>query len=523
MPKNKKSVLFVFSIIAELIVFLFITKDSVLTVHDDIITYMQVLRGDLWNIALSDAKHGRICHIPLTYLLYIPYFARSPIVVRLFSCLSFAFDLSAVFLLFKKLINKDFAYLSVIASISFACISNQHNLFAAYILGHQIPVGMAIYSFYFMIRYYEENKTKFLIFSSLFFVLSCCLYEASCAYIIMLLMICVSHTVKDKKINIKALLKDLRFHIIGLSVFFLIYFGWRLIFPSDYDGSKLWFGNIPLSLLAILKYSFGMFPCLPAGALIIKKYISVSEIISVISPAVLIIPLISAAAFYRLFPKADITSKKLKTIIFCISGIILPNTIISFTEKYASWAKTGSYSYVTSFYSYFFLIPLLFIILKMIFSKPLKKPALIILSSLVFIVSLTAGISNTAWNRIFEKKLLKYEAFENAVENVYFDSLPDDSVVFIPDFYGIHGDMDTTESFAQIYSSAKFDFENDPSLLDFSRPVFCLRYDPETSSVLIGQIDSSFCSDSVFVIGKYDKPIEKHFDMMAAFECSITQ
>ncbi len=523
MLKNKKSVLLILTIITELIVFLFITKDSVLTVHDDIITYLQVQRGDLWNTALSDAKHGRICHIPLTYLLYIPYFAGFPIVVRLFSCLAFGFDLSAVFLLFKKLMNKDFAYLTVIGTIAFACISNQHNLFAAYILGHQIPVGLAIYSMYFLIRYYDENRSRYLIFSSIFFIFSCCLYEASCAYIIMLIMICVSHTAKDKKIKFKAILKDMRFHITGLLIFFCIYFGWRMIYPSDYDGSKLWFGNIPLSLLAMIKYSFGMFPCLPAAALIIKKYISINEIISVLSPVVLIIPLLSAAAFYYLFPKTETPPKKFITIFFCVSGIILPNTVISFTEKYASWAKTGSYSYVTSFYSYFFLIPILFILLKMIFSKPLNKPMLVLLSSFVFIISLTAEISNTAWNRIFEKKLLKYEAFELAVKNDYFDDIPDNAIVYIPDFYGIHGDMDTTETFAHIFSSSEFDFENDVSQLDFSRPVFCMRYDPDTSSVLIGRINSDYCSDSVFVIGEADEPKEKNFNMMTAFECNISQ
>ena len=523
MSGNKKSALFIFLIVAELIVFLFITKDSVLTVHDDIITYLQVQRGDLWNTALSDAKHGRICHIPLTYLLYIPYFAKSPIVVRLFSCLSFGFDLSAVYFLFKKLTDKYFACLSVIGTISFACISNQHNLLCAYILGHQIPVGLAMYSMYFLIRYYEENKRRFLVISSIFFVLSCFLYEASCAYIVMLFILCTSHTVKDKKPDFKALFKDMRFHITGLSVFFCIYVGWRMIYPSDYDGSKLWFGNIPLSLLACFKYSFGMFPCLPAAAVFIKKYISISEIIDALSPAVLVIPLISAAMFYYLFPKTEAPKNKLKTVSFCFLGIVLPNTIISFTEKYALWAKTGSYSYVTSFYSYFFLIPLLFFILKMVFKKPLKKPVLIFFSVLVFFVSLTTEISNTAWNSIFEKKLLKYEAFENAVENDYFDSLPDDAVVFIPDYYGIHGNMDTTETFAHIFSSSKFDLENDASLLDFSRPVFCLRYDPKTSAVLIGKIDSSFCSDSVFVIGKYDIQTDNRFDMMAAFECSKSQ
>lgn len=522
MPKEKKSILFIAAVIAELIVFLFITKDSVLTVHDDIITYMQVRRGDLWNTALSDAQNGRICHIPLTYLLYIPYFADSPFVVRIFACLSLGFDLSAVFLLFRKILGKDFAYLAVLTTISSACISNQHNLFVSYIIGHQIPLGLALYSMFFFLKYYDNKKKPCLIISSAFFVSSCCLYEAACAYIVMLVMICVLHCKGKKRSDLLCtMLKDMRFHIIGLLLFFCIYFGWRMFYPSNYDGAKIWFGNIPLSLLTMIKYSFGMLPGFPAAAMFIKKYITFNELLSSLTPAVLIIPLISSAAFYFLFNKTEITRKKLPIILFCTAGIILPNSIMSFTEKYTSWAKTNSYSYVTSFYSYFFLIPLILFFLKILFKNPVKKPVLIFLTSVFFLASLAVEVSNTAWNKYFEKKLVKYEAFSSFVKDDYFDRIPDGSVIFIPDYYGIHGDMETTAAFAHVYSSGSFSFENEASKLDFSEPVYCMRYDPETNSVLIGEINENFCSDSVYIIGNYSKPVTENFDMMAAFKCSI--
>ena len=43
--------------------FFLITADSVFTVHDDILTYMQVERGNLWQTAVDDAKHGRGCFV----------------------------------------------------------------------------------------------------------------------------------------------------------------------------------------------------------------------------------------------------------------------------------------------------------------------------------------------------------------------------------------------------------------------------------------------------------------------------
>ena len=79
--------------------FFLITADSVFTVHDDILTYMQVERGNLWQTAVDDAKHGRVGHIPLTFLLYIPYFFKSPLIVRAFGTGAVLFDMAGIYYL----------------------------------------------------------------------------------------------------------------------------------------------------------------------------------------------------------------------------------------------------------------------------------------------------------------------------------------------------------------------------------------------------------------------------------------
>lgn len=468
------------------LVMLFVcTSDSVLTVHDDILTYMQVREGHLWQTALDDAKHGRICHIPLSFLLFIPYLPDNALFVRICSAAAIAFDTAGLFSLIKKNTDKGSAYLSCILFTAFAFISNQHNMFVAYIIGHQIPIGLILFSLSTFTDHFRNNKKSSLVISAVLLFLACMLYEASAAYIILFLFISMYKNEGNVFKNFTKIISDLSFHVVFIAVFTGIYLLWRKFYPSDYSGAKLWFGNIPMSLLAMFKYSFGMTPGLPLGAIIIKKYITFKEFKENADLFLLVTPLISALSFHAIFPKLKKPKNPFLLIIFCFTGMIIPNILISFTEKYTQWAGQNSYSYVTSFYSYFMMIPLFLVILKLIFPEKPKKPALLTLSSIVFLISLAAGINNEAWNIYFGNNLKRYEAFRSAVSSEEFSQLAPGTTVYIPDYTGIHNDMDLTREFAQLYSSADITFTTDPNSIAPSTPYVTFVYNSETASISI--------------------------------------
>ncbi len=474
--------------------FYLITADSVFTVHDDILTYMQVQRGNLWQTAVDDAKHGRVGHIPLTFLLYIPYFFKSPLIVRAFSAGAVLFDMAGLYYLVKNNTNRRAGLLSCILFISFACISNQHNLFVSYIIGHQIPSGMVLFALGIFTKYYPERKgRKKLIASAVLLTCASLLYEACTAYILLFLL--TAYLKNEGKFTEKVLkaLKDNIIHFAFLAFYVLGYYLWRRSFPSDYSGSVLAFDNIPQSFITMFRYSFGMVPELPAAAMLIKGYVPVSEILSELKLWMLTAPLAAAVSFGILFPETEIKQKKGTLILYCLAGIVIPNLIISFTPKYAEWTKTGSYSYVTSFYSYFFLIPLFILVLKCIVKNE-NRVSVTVLSVLVFAVSLVSSVNNAAWNRYFRTDLERYKAFSDAVSSDYFDALEDGTTVYIPDYAGIHHDMSITESFVSIYTDADLTFTNEPENIDFARHVIMLKYDPEQKTVSCGKMsqDMSF-------------------------------
>lgn len=489
------------AILGVCIAYFFVTTvDSVFTVHDDILTYMQVKQGALWQTALNDARHGRICHIPMTLLLYIPYLFNSTVVLRIFGTAAVVFDMAALYILIKNNSDRNTAYLSCLLFIAFAGISNQHNLLVSYIAGHQIPIGLVLLSLNEFTQYYgNKHQTTTLIKSAVWLFIASFLYEACAAYIIIFLLISMYKNKGNIFGNCRKILYDTHFHILFLLIFTVIYLVWRSFYPSDYDGANLYFGNIPKSIITMVIYSLGMTPGLPAFAMLIKKYITKEEFFEAATPAMLIVPLLTAVTFYFVFPKIKNPKNKGTLALLCITAMLTPNIIISFTPKYAEWTSKSSYSYVTSYYSYFFMIPLFLIVLKTLFKKE-TKAVLISMSVIVFAAAFAAAAGNTAWNVYFGKNLDRYRAFEASVQDDFFDSLGDKTTVYIPDYKGIHHDMNITKAFATIYTSSDIRFTNNRNEIDFSAPVVFLKYDPSSKTMIAGSLDSSFTANDAFYI-----------------------
>lgn len=459
-------------------------------------------RGNLWQTAVDDAKHGRIGHIPLTWLLYIPYFFKSVFAARFFSVASIAFDMTALYCFIKNNAGRHAAFLSGILFISFACISNQHSLFVSYTIGHQIPSGLVLFALNEFTLYYSDlRKKKHLIYSSLLLTAASFLYEACTAFIILFFIYAFFRNKDNSSGRFRRSVYDCSVHAAMLVLYVLIYVLWRRMYPSDYSGSVFSFENIPRSIITLFRYSFGMIPGLPAAAMYLKKYITADELKNSLSLWILASPVVSSVSFYFLFPKISDSVRKTETFLFCAAGLFVPNIIICFTPKYTEWTAGNSYSYVTSFYSYYFLIILFTAVSAAVFRKK-SRAAVTSMSLLVFCISLVSSVNNAAWNCFFERNLERYTAFSEAVSSDYFDRLEDGTVVYTPDYTGIHNDMSVTESFVSVYTDVKLSFTNDISPADFSRPVIIMKYDSVTGTVLCGRLHEDMTFETEFVTEK---------------------
>lgn len=471
--------------------YFFTTSESVLTVHDDILTYAEVLHGDLVGTVKSYAVNGRISHIPMTFLLWIPYYFHSVTAVRIFSAISVLFNMSGLYVLIKNNSGRYNAYLACLLFISFACISNQHNLFVAYTFAHQLPIGIILFSLDLYIKYLKYDKLRHKITSSILFFTACFMYEAVTVFFLMFAGISLYRNRNEKfSRRIKYMIKDVFFHGIFLFVYLAVYVLWRYFYPSYYDGTTFFLKNPLMSLLALFKFSLGMTPMLPSVAMLLKKYITWNEFIHSLSLWNILAPIIAGTAFYRVFPKIKKPEKTAPSVVLCISGMIVPNVLISLTEKYTYWAKQNAYSYVPSFYSYFFMIMLAVTLFSTFKRGNVEKSVEKVFSVCVALVTLVCSLGNTAWNTYFNKNLDRYKAFEKAVSSKYFDVIPDGTVIYIPDYSGIHNDMKLTEYYADVYISADVTFENNYNNIDFSKPVVSMLYDENTKKITVERVNS---------------------------------
>lgn len=478
-----------FLISAFIVVFMgyfFTTAESVLTVHDDILTYAEVLHRDIAGTVKSYAVNGRISHIPMTVLLWIPYLFRSVIAVRIFSAVSVLFNISGMYSLVKNNSGKHNAYLCCMLFMAFACISNQHNLFVAYTFAHQLPIGIMLFSLDLHIKYLKYDRFRHKITSALLFFTACFMYEAMTVFLLMFAGISFYFRRKN---NVKLIFRDILLHGIMLSVYLAVYVSWRYFHPSYYDGTALYLKNLPMSVLALLKFSLGMTPTLPAFAMLAKKYITFQEFKSCISLWNILTPLLAGTAFYRVFPKIKKPEKITPAVVFCISGMLIPNVLISLTAKYTNWASQNAYSYVPSFYSYFFMIMLAVIVFSTVKRQNVEKPVNIFLSICVSLTALVCSLGNSAWDAYFSKNLAKYRAFETALSSGYFDDIEDGTVIYIPDYSGIHNDMELTGYYAEVFISADVTFENNYDSIDFSKNVTAMYYDEDSQKIIFEELN----------------------------------
>lgn len=408
------------------------------------------------------------------------------------------FDLTALYCLVKNNAGKYAAALSSVIFISFACVSNQHSLLVSYTIGHQIPSGLVLFSLNEFIKYYSrDRKTRRLIISGVLLVSASVLYEA-CTVYYLLFFAYAFYRANEKNLfekTKKAVIQTAP-HIVLLALYIAVYILWRQFYPSDYSGSVISFSSISQSLITMLKYSFGMIPGLPAAAMYIKKYISADELKNCLHIWMAAAPILTGVMFYRFIPEIRKCSLKKSSAFFCTAGIFIPNIIICFTPKYTEWAAGNSYSYVTSFYSYFFIV-LLFTAFAKLIMKNDSKAVRTGLSVLVFCISLLCTVNNSAWNCYFGKNLDRYSAFMNAVSDDYFDSLEDGTFVYIPDYTGIHNDMSITEDFVSVYTDTELHFTNNADEIDFSFPAVIIKYDAESKTAELGRLydDLTFDTD----------------------------
>lgn len=235
-------------------------------------------------------------------------------------------------------------------------------------------------------------------------------------------------------------------------------------------------------------YSLGSFPVYSLMIELVKGHVSFSEctfpIMSLMTAG------LTSAIWYRILPQIRWDKNRRWPLVITGVSVFLPNLILGFTPKYLEWSQKMVFTYLTTFYSYFFLV-----VFGAVGSAALyqvcrrKREFLVVTTVAIFLTSLTAGFNNRLWKEEFHYLDEKNRAFDEAVSSAGFLQYESGTNVYIPDYIGINGNMEYTQYYSRLYTEKTYEFRNKKEELDFNQTVIQFCYIPEEKRIEIVELN----------------------------------
>ncbi len=496
--RTQRSAILVFSLLsaAVFIAFCAVSYRCALMTDDDTLVYLYSLNPNYIKYAVANALYqGRVMSVPIAYLARLPFVSASLLGYKLFTYASLLVVAGSIGFLCYRHVDKAVGGLAFLLFFAMAQIDLQHNLFYSYVLSHQIPLALLIFSLERLLTFYRDAKKSALVASAILFTCSAMLYESFVLMSVVVGVMALLSMNREKNRSFRNVIFELRYHILFLSIYLLVYFLWRILYPSVYDGTVFEIKDPLLSLRTVVTYTIGLFPLRPFLDLPNTK-----AALATIDPLILAVALTGAvAAGIALWHVKSISRRTvLQTTLLCVLGMLLPNVLLGLTPMKAEWVALGSTSYVTSFYSFAFLVMLLSAWAGFAASRISRKwiVTAVVVPSL-FALFVLIGISNKAYAERCDARLDRLETFAAVVATDSFASVENGSVIYMPDSTGLHGSMDALNVYSASIYAEGYQYVNRAENLTFAEPTYMLRYDASTSTAIFGRIDEAYTSDEV--------------------------
>ncbi|MCQ2416403.1 MAG: hypothetical protein MJ071_01170 [Oscillospiraceae bacterium] len=476
--------------------------------HDDMVHYTVAKSGHLWREAFEAAKRSRISQLWNYFLVSVPFFGDKVWFYKAIAYATFWFDIFSGWLLLKNHVSRSFADLSAILVVSWACISNYHNLLISYAFCHQLPIAFLFLSLNAYGNYLKDNSRKAVIRSAVYLLLACMIYEA---FVAALLLFAVWAMIDEGKRQHKSYFSFLQKasrkilpQLSLLSVYLIIYYGWRILYPTQYDGVTVSFKEPFMSMATALFYGISFFPVTAIMDYAKNNVIGLKEVWHALSLPAWIVSGLTAGVFGVLLPKIKIGKEKMTRLsILSFLGIFVPVLVISLSEKYPEWVRVRAIGYLPSYYSYFFLVAFLLTVMVRLyhsFSERYNQRTVHgILVAGVFCITLTANVVTSLWRPFFDVLSLRYRNFDYVVSSDTAMALDEEWQYYAPDNPGIHSNSYYTMKYLQLYNPSEVTFWSKEEQLQDEKRIFCVRMPISYSWAVMGEVDTDLCTDALQV------------------------
>lgn len=464
--------------------FFYIQRKTAFVVYDDILFYVNTREGDMWNKGKELALENRFYYL-YAYLLYaIPYVIDSLIYTKVVSCLSILFSTTCLFWLIKKLFGNKWGVLTIILFYAFAQINGEHNPMISYIFYHQVTIGAMLLAIERFIAYYKERKrTGVLVLSAILYAIPIFMYESLLFYSLFFFAMSIYYQFQKHEawfVTLKSSLWDLRYHIILSVLYLCIFLVWGKTHPVTYDGAQWNFTGIGDFIHTVVVLSVGLFP-LNSFFHILRQV----DFTKCIDPFLWLKAMISSYAIIYLLRTINFRVK-FHTLIIGIGSMVfamlLPSIPYGLTSKFTAMVVDGgTYGYVSTYFSYFFIIILWSLLLLFIYQRiRFKKVFLLFLFVIIMTGSICTDVGNLHCADGAQYRMDKGDAFKALIMSPKFQEIPDGTEILAPDYASGEALTELVERYVKAVANKEIKILSESS----GRELYEIKYNVAAKSVL---------------------------------------
>lgn len=305
-----------------------------------------------------------------------------------------------------------------------------HNLLSAYPFLFSIQVAVMAASCLLFYKFVDSGRKWFASISAILFLFVMFGSELWVLYFAIMAVIAARKCI-EVTIPILRALMLLQWHIAAVLIFLSSYFGYKILYPSSYNGYIPDFHSLGAFLNTLFTYSFGLFP----GIQFFLSHQSLSWDVLAIIKAVSIMTL-----FFIVRGSLVGVNISIRGIGYTLSASIFlvfaPNVLIALTPKYQQWVASGDTNYVYSHFSYFGII-LSFVLAIVCSAKKAFFYYAIVMA--VVLMSYLSDINNRAIGQDQNYSKIKWSLFDAFLASEEFKNLPENSLIVAPSLWKSRG------------------------------------------------------------------------------------
>ena len=403
---------------------------------------LSVWKGINWSII----GQGRITFLWGYPALRLPYFFDNQYYYLFVKCGSFLLVFSALIFCMRSIFESvQISFLTIFFFLILVQNGWEHNGLTSYPFAFNFYVISFLYSLGFFSLAIKRQNIFFAYVSSILYFLALgselfVLFYSF--YIALALSGAHEKTYRDQFLIVK---KYISIITITLLSYLSLYFVFRILFPSNYDGNVLGSIDFSKTIDVILTYSLNAFP-LESFRFILNHYQPIlpphQNILSLVNTSNIIKALISGFVFYRLLDadKPAVLNKKFLWFgaFWSFLGVFLPNILLGFVSRHQEWVSVGVRSYLYTYYSFISAVVFLSLLTALLCQKCTFYPKwaryLMLCISTLFVVALTFIVDLRNTYIAADQKLSgrKWQLMQELTKSKVFSEVQNGAVILSP-------------------------------------------------------------------------------------------